>query len=141
MPYNTTASSNNLTCTDYVDFGYCQDRFGQILWFKNDSTYLDLKRKVFKKDDKEGFRQVQNLTVGQSDFNIFRRWKNHPVTAAENFGREGTFSPFLIPTMSKNMGGQLKLAHKLVHVVDRPNRKICVTLQRYNVARPENSYA
>ena len=43
--------------------------------------------------------------------------------------------------MSKNMDEQLKLAHKVVYVVDRANRKICVTLLRYNVDRPENSYA
>ena len=27
-PYITTASLDKLTCTDYVDFGKCQDRFG-----------------------------------------------------------------------------------------------------------------
>ena len=30
MTYNTTASLDKLTCTDYVDFGKCQDRFGQF---------------------------------------------------------------------------------------------------------------
>ena len=32
MAYNTTASLDNLTCTDYVDFGQCQDRFGRTSW-------------------------------------------------------------------------------------------------------------
>ena len=36
---------------------------------------------------------------------------------------------------------QLKLAHKVVDVVDRTNRKICVTLLRYDVDKPESSYA
>ena len=27
MAYNTTASVDKLTCTDYVDFSKCQDRF------------------------------------------------------------------------------------------------------------------
>ena len=40
--------------------------------------------------------------------------------------------------MSKDMDEQLKLAHKVVDVVDRANRKICVTLLRYN---PESSNA
>ena len=40
--------------------------------------------------------------------------------------------------MSKDIDEQLKLAHK---VVDRANRKICVTLLRYNVEKPESSYA
>ena len=36
---------------------------------------------------------------------------------------------------------QPKLAHNVVDVVDRTNRKICVTLLRYNVDNPESSYA
>ena len=43
--------------------------------------------------------------------------------------------------MSKDMDEQLKLAHKVVDVVDRTNRRICVTLLRYNVDNPESSYA
>ena len=39
------------------------------------------------------------------------------------------------------MDEQLKLAHKVVHVVDRANRKISVTLLRCNVDKPESSYA
>ena len=39
------------------------------------------------------------------------------------------------------MQEQLKLVHKVVDVVDRPNRRICVTLQRYKVNNPETSYA
>ena len=53
MTYNTTASLDKLTCTDYVDFGKCQDRFGR--WSKNDSNYLDVKLKVFKKDENKEF--------------------------------------------------------------------------------------
>ena len=51
MAYNTTDSFNKLRCIDYVDFGKCQDRFGQFFWSKNDSNYLDVKLNVFKKDD------------------------------------------------------------------------------------------
>ena len=43
--------------------------------------------------------------------------------------------------MSKNMDEQLKLAHKEVVIVNRANRKICVTLLRYNVDKLESSYA
>ena len=31
MPYNTTASLEKLTCTDYVDVGKSQDKFGHFL--------------------------------------------------------------------------------------------------------------
>ena len=39
------------------------------------------------------------------------------------------------------MEEQLKLVHKVIDVVDRPNRKICVTLLSYKVDNPETSYA
>ena len=141
MAYNTTASLDKLTCTDYVDFGKGQERFGRFSWSKNDSNYLDVKLKVFRKDDKKEFRLVQNLTMGEADFNQFIRLRNHLVNAAENFAREENLTPVLIPTMSRDMDEQLKLAHKVVDVVDRTNRKICVTLLRYIVHKPESSYA
>ena len=50
-------------------------------------------------------------------------------------------TPVLVHTMSKDMGEQLKLAHKVIEVVDRANRKVCVALLRYNVDKPESSYA
>ena len=128
MAYNTTASLGKLTCTDYVDFGKCQDKFGRFFWSKNDSNYLDVKLKVFRKDDKKKFRLVQNLTIGEADFNQFMRLRNQLVYAAENFAREENLTPVQIPTLSKDMEEQLKLAHKVVDVVDRTNRKICVTL-------------
>ena len=139
MAYNTSASLGKLTCTNYVDFGKCQDRFGRFSWSKNDSNYLDVKLKVFRKDDNKNFTLVQNLTMREAEFNQFMRLKNQLVNAAEKFAREELM--LLIPTMSKDMDGQLNLAHKLVDVVDRTNRKICVTLLRYNVDNPENSYA
>ena len=43
--------------------------------------------------------------------------------------------------MSKNMDEQLKLVHKVVDVVYRENKKIGVTLLRYNVDKPESSFA
>ena len=141
MAYSTTASLDKLTCTDYVDFGKCQDRFGRFSWTKNDSNYFDVKLKVFRKDDKKDFRLVQKLTRGEAEFNQFMRLRNQLVNAAENFAREENLTPVLIPTMSRDMDEQLKLAHKAVDVVDRTNRKICVTLLLYNVDKPESSYA
>ena len=65
--------------------------------------------------------------MGEADFNQFLRLKNQLSNAAKNFAREETLTPVLIPTMSKDMNEQLKLAHKVVDLVDRANRKICVT--------------
>ena len=131
-----------LACTDYVDFGKSQDRFGRFSWSKNDSNYLDVKLKVFKREDKNAeFRLRQNLSMGEADFNQFVRQRNQLVVAADNFLREQNLSPVLQSTLSKDMEEQLKLVHEVIDIVDRPNRKICVTLLRYKVDNPDTSYA
>ena len=141
MTYNTTASLDKLTCTDYVEFGKFQDRFGWFFWSKNDSSYLDVNLKVFKKDDNRDFRLVEDLTTRGADLNQFLLLRNQLGIAAENFGRKENMSPFLIPTMSKDMDEQLELPYKVVEVVDRPYGKKWVTLLRYILDKPETSYA
>ena len=141
MAYNTTASLDKLTSTVYVDFGDCQDRYGQFSWSKNDSNYLDVKLKVFKKDDNKELRLLQCPTMGVGSFNQVMRLRNQLVNAAENFATEENLTPELIPTMSKDMDEQLKLAHKVVDVVDPENRKIFVTLLRYSVDKLESYFA
>ena len=79
--------------------------------------------------------------MGEVDFKHFMRLRNQLVNAAENFAREENLMPVLIPTMSKDMDEQPKLAHKVGDVVDRANRKICATLLRFNVDKPQSSYA
>ena len=142
MAYNTTENLDKLTCTDYVDFGKCQDRFGRISSSKIDSNYLDIKLKVFKREDKNvEFRLRQNLSLGEANFNQFIRQRNQLVVATDNLLREENLSPVLQATLSKDMEEQLKLVHKVIDVVDRPNRKICVALLRYKADNPDTSYA
>ena len=69
------------------------------------------------------------------------RLRNRLVIEAENIARGENLSPVLILTMSKYTDEQPKLAHKVVDVVERANRKICVALLRYSVDKPERSYA
>ena len=90
---------------------------------------------------RKGFRLIQNPTMGEANFNQFMRLRNQLVNALEKFAGEENLTPVLIPTMSRDMDEQLKLAHEVVDVVDRTNRKICVTLLQYNVDNPESSYA
>ena len=104
MADNTTASLDNLTCTDYVDFCKCQGRFARSSWSKKDSNYLDIKLKVFKREDKNAeFRLRQNLLMGEADFNQFIRQRNQLVVAADNFLREQNLSPVLQSTLSEDM--------------------------------------
>ena len=79
--------------------------------------------------------------MGKADFNLFIGLRNQLVIAADNFAIEENLSPVLIPTMSKNMDEQIKLAHNIVDVADRANKGVCVTLLRYNMDKPESSYA
>ena len=125
-----------------MDFGKSQDRYGRFSWFKNDSNYLDIKLKVFKREDKNAeFWLRQNLSMAEADFNQFIRQRNQLVVAADNFLKEQNLSPVLQSTLSKDMEEQLKLVHKVIDVVDRPNRMICVTLLRYKVDNPDTSNA
>ena len=138
MAYNTTGSLDKLTCTIYVVFRKRQDGLGWYCWSKNDSNYLDVKLKVFKKDYNRDFHLVKNLTKREADFNHFMRLRNQLVIAAENFGREENLSPVVILTMSKDLGEQRKLADEVVEIVERANKKYCVTPLRYSVDKPEN---
>ena len=125
-----------------MDFGKSQDRFGRFSWSKDDSNCLDIKLKVFKRKDRNAeFRLRQNLSMGEAECNQFNRQRNQLVVAADNFLREKNLSPVLQSTLCKDMEEQLKLVHKVIDVVDCPNRKICVTLLRYKVDNPDNSYA
>ena len=76
--------------------------------------------------------------MGEADSNQFIRQRNKLVVAADNFLREQNL---LQSTLSKDMEEQLKLVHKVIDVVDSPNRKTCVTLVRYKVDNSDTSYA
>ena len=129
MPYKTSASLDKLTCIDYVDFGNSQ------------SNYLKVKLKLFNRDDNRDFRLVQNMTKREADINRVLRLRSQLVIAAKNFGIEENLSPVLIHKMYQDMDEQLKLAQKVVDVVDRAHKKVCVTLLRYNVDKQQNWYA
>ena len=140
MTYNTTATLDKLACTDYVNFGRRQDRIGQASLSKNYFDYLELKLKVFKKDENKQIRLAQNLTMGEADFIQFIRLRNQLAVAVGDFSKEENLSPVQVELLAKDMEEQLKLAHKVLEVVYRSHRKICVTLLRYLVEKPETSY-
>ena len=142
MAYNTTETLEKMACTDFVGFGKCQERFGRFSWTKNDSNYCDIKLEVFKREDKiTKFRQRQNFSKGEADFNQFIRQRDQLVVAANNFLREQKLSSVLQSTLYKDMEDQLKLVHKVIDVVDCPTRRTCVTLLRYRAENPETCYA
>ena len=142
MAQNTPPTLDKPVCTEYVDFGKCKDRFGRFSWNKSDSNHLDTKLKVFTGENKKlEFRLRQNISMGEADFNQFIRQRNQLDVAADNLLREQCLSPLLQSTLSKDMEEQLKLVHKVIDVVDCPNRRICVTLLRYKADNRETSFA
>ena len=75
--------------------------------------------------------------MGEAGLNQFIRQRNNQlVVAADNFLNEQSLSTVLQSTLSKDTEEQLKLVHKVIEVVVRPNRRTCVTLLRY---RADNS--
>ena len=140
MAYNTTATLDKLACTDYMYFGKYQDSFGRNSWSKKSFEYLDVKLKVFKRDGNKHFRLAQNLTRGEADFNQLIRLGNQLVVAVRDFSKEENLPPLQLKLLAKDMQEQLKLTHRVVEIVDRPHRKICVTMLRYNGEKPETSY-
>ena len=97
---------------------------------------------MFKRENKSAeIRLKQNLSLGEADFKHFVRQRNQLVVAADNFLTEQNLSPVLQSPLCKDMEEQLKLVHQVIDVVDRPNRKICVTLLRHKADNPETSYA
>ena len=79
--------------------------------------------------------------MGEADFNQFIRLRNQLVVAVRDFSKEENLPPVQVELLAKNTDEQLELAYRVVEVVDQPHRKICVTLLRYNLKKPETSYA
>ena len=63
---------------------------------KEDSIYLGVQPKKFKKNNNRHLCLTENLNRGEADPNQFMPLKNHLVIAAENVGREESLSPVLI---------------------------------------------
>ena len=79
--------------------------------------------------------------MAEADFNQFIRQRIQLVVAADNFLIEKNFPPVLQSILSKDLEEQLKLVHKVIDVVVRPRRRICVTLLRYKLDNSDTSFA
>ena len=101
MTYNTTATLDKLASADNVDFGKSQDRFGRIFWSKNSFDYLEVKLKVFKRDENEKLRSAQNLTIGEAYFNQFIRLRNQLVVPVRDFSKEENKPPVQVKLLVK----------------------------------------
>ena len=88
MAYNTTAFLDKLACNDIVDFGNCLDRFERTSWSKSSFDYLEVKLKVFKKDENKEFRLAQNLKTGETDLIQLKRLRDQMFVAVIDFSKE-----------------------------------------------------
>ena len=110
----------------------------QIWWFFKVRKFLQLLACQIYGVQAE---RQKRLSSGPKSHYERSRLRNQLVIAVENFGGEENLSPVLIPTVSEDMDEELKLAHNMTDIVDQANRKICVTLLRYNAEKPESSYS
>ena len=143
MNYNATAAVDKLTCTDFVDFGKYEDRFGRISWSKVENygrEYLQIQLKVFRKDESGEYKKHQQLNMSESDFRQFVQLRNHLAVAVRNFTKEEELTPIVFTTQSKDMDDQLKQVHRVIDVVDRPTRKVTLTMKRYHVENAGSTY-
>ena len=99
-----------------------------------------MKLKVFKREENKQFRLAQNLTRGEAYLIQFIWLRNQLVVAVRDFSKEEYMPLVQVKLLAKDMEEQPKFTRKVVEVVDRPHRKICVTMLRYNVEKPETSY-
>ena len=76
----------------------------------------------------------------EADFSEFFRLRNQLVVAARDFGKEENLPHVAGKLLARDMEEQFKLTHKVEEIVDRPHRKICVTLLRYNMEEPKTLY-
>ena len=126
--YNNTAFFDKLSCTDYVGFGKCQDRFGRTSWSKN--IFRLLGREIGSVQE-----SWNELTSFGTKLDNGRDRPQSAYTTEESAGfcsqrlyQRRNFTPVKVKLLAKDMKEQLKLTHKVVEVVDRPHRKICVTM-------------
>ena len=108
-------------------------------WSKTDSTYSDVKLKIFKKmttKNSERYKILQKeRQISTSLCNWGVNWSLQQKSILERKAFTQCWYQDCLNTRMKN-------SHWLTsNVVDQPNRKICVTLQRYSVDKPESSYA
>ena len=92
----------------------------------------------------EGWKQTisiwTKLDNGRARFQSVFSTEESLVVAVRDFSKEENLPPVQVKLLAKDMGEQLNFTHKVVEVVDRPHRKICVNMLRYNVEKPEASY-
>ena len=137
------ASLDKLSCIDYVDFGKNGDRFGRLSWSqteKNDTKYIEIQLKVFRKDVNGEFRKHQQINLGETDFKQLLLLRNQIVVATVDFAKDEKLEPIVTAPLSKDLDEQLKHVQKAITIVDRSKRKIIATMKKYYVEKPESAY-
>ena len=138
------ATSDKVLCTDYVDFGQHEHRFGRLSWSKiekNGDNFLEVQLKCFRRCDGKDFERHQKLAMGEMDFRQLIQNRNRLAIAAAEFAKAQNLTHIKPPLYSRDYETQQTLAHKVVEAVNRSHRKIIITMLRYNVDDPNTAYA
>ena len=84
-------SLDELACGDFVDFGKNEDRFGRLFRShdeKEDTEFLEIQLKVFKKDDQQEVRNRWQFNLEESVSKQLLQLWNQSVLVASGFVRE-----------------------------------------------------
>ena len=78
--------------------------------------------------------------MGEAEFDQFFRLRSRLFVAVGDFSKEENLPRVQVKLLAKDMEDQLNRTHIVVKVVDWSTRKLCVTMLRYSVEKPETSY-
>ena len=106
----------------------------------NNNKYLEIKLKMFRRDDKAELRKHQQINLGESDFKQLLQLCNAIVVANVKFSREENLRLIVTSPLSQDLKEQMKHVQKAITIVDRPKAKIIATMKRYYLDKPDNSY-
>ena len=84
---------------------------------------------------------IQKLTMRNADVNLFLRLWIQLDVAPEGLRRDENLSPFQILSMSLDLNEPVVLVQKKLTLLTEQREKISVALLRWNVDKPEYSFA
>ena len=119
MTHKSNASCEKLSCTNFVNFGSCHDLFVKFSWSKvtpisgtSNSKYSRICENVF--GWYKNLQREKRISTSLQDYEISHLLQLRTLAERKHVTNQ-------MPTMSIGLIEQLKLAHKIVDVVQREN--------------------
>ena len=95
---------------------------------------------MFRRDDKAEFRKHQQNNLGKYYWKQLLQFCNPTVVATGEYLGDENLRFFVTSHLSKDLEEQLKHAQKAITYMDRPEKKIVATMNRYYADKPDTTY-